>query len=108
MVEVLWWSWSQQKNRRNLSKYDLAESALKLKDLIASKAKSKEQKRKMTSQNSVESNLPTIDTQKELAKMAGVSHDTIHKVEKIQELAPEAIKKQIRAGDLPINQGTNL
>ena len=79
---------------------------MKLKDLIAAKAKSKqiEGGKKKVPQNSAKA----LDTREELAKIAGVSHDTIHKVEKIQELVPEAIKKQIRAGDLPINQGTNL
>lgn len=34
-----------------------------------------------------------IDTREELDKVAGVSHDTIHKVEKIEEKAPEEIKE---------------
>ena len=32
-----------------------------------------------------------IDTQKELAKIAGVSHDTIARVEKIVQKAPEEV-----------------
>jgi len=57
--------------------------ALTLKDTIAAKAKANQVVRKgnqtgATSQISVELITP-IDTQKELAKIAGVSHDTIHK-----------------------------
>ena len=51
--------------------------------VIAEKAK-EQQIRKSVSQKSVEQK--PIDTQKELAKLAGVSHDTIHKVEKMPEI----------------------
>ena len=49
-----------------------AELALKLKPLIAAKAKKNQGTRTDISQKSVESH----DTQKELARAAGVSHDT--------------------------------
>jgi DNA-binding XRE family transcriptional regulator len=39
-----------------------------------------------------------IDTRQELAKVAGVSHDTIAKVEKIQAKATPEIKSAIKAG----------
>ena len=60
--------------------YDRSVLALKLKPLIEEKAKAKEQERKTTFPKSEKSNLPKINTTKELAKIAGVSHDTIHKV----------------------------
>ena len=58
------------------------ELALKLKPIVAAKAKDNERVRKgnqpgASRQNSA--NLRPIDTKKELAKIAGVSHDTIHK-----------------------------
>ena len=46
--------------------------------MIAEKAKEKEQERKTTYQKSEKSNMATVNTTKELAKIAGVSHDTIH------------------------------
>jgi hypothetical protein len=49
-----------------------------LKPIIEKKAKVKEFDRKTTYQKSEKSKLPSIDTSKELAKLAGVSHDTIH------------------------------
>ena len=52
------------------------ELALKRKHIIAAKAKKNQGVRTDISQNSVKS----VDTQKELAKIAGVSHDTIARV----------------------------
>jgi len=40
------------------------------------------------------------DTQKELAKVAGVSHDTISKVEKIEATATDETKEQLRKGQI--------
>jgi len=55
---------------------------------------------KKGSQNSV--NL--IDTQKELSKLAGVSHDTISRIEKIAKKAPDDVKTKLRAGEMSINE----
>ena len=73
--------------------------ALKLKPVIAEKAKERQGARTDICQKSDKS----IDTKKELAKVAGVSHDTIHKVEKIQKEAPEKTKEALRRGELSIN-----
>jgi ParB-like chromosome segregation protein Spo0J len=45
------------------------------------------------------------NTDYQLAKIAGVSHDTIHKVEVIQQKAPEEIREKVKSGELSINQG---
>ncbi|WP_368488470.1 hypothetical protein [Clostridium sp. BJN0013] len=107
-LEAMQWIWSNQKNRRNLNKYELAQVALKFKPVIEEKAKRNQGKRNdLTSVRNL-TNVETeatepIDTKKELAKIAGVSHDTIHKVEVIENQAPEDIKRQVKAGDLTIN-----
>lgn len=105
-LEAMEWAWSNQKNRRNLNKYELAQIALKFKPAIEAKAKENltlsEGRGKKGCQKS-DKVIEPIDTKKELAKIAGVSHDTIHKVEVIEEQAPNDIKKQVRAGDLTIN-----
>lgn len=93
-----------QLGRRNISNYVRAELALKLKPVIAEKAKA-QQIRKSVSQKSVEQK--PIDTQKELAKAAGLSHDTIYKVEVIKEKAHELDPRTIedlRRGDVSINK----
>jgi hypothetical protein len=97
-LEAMEWIWSNQKNRRNLNKYELAQIALKFKPVIEAKAKKNQGKRNdLTSVRSLtnveKENIKPIDTKKELAKIAGVSHDTIHKVEVIEEQAPEDIKR---------------
>ena len=48
-----------------------------------------------------------IDTRQEIAKAAGVSHDTIAKVEKIEQQAAPEIKAALKSGDLSINQAVS-
>jgi len=93
------WIIKNQLGRRNIPTYVRAELALKLKPVIAEKAKENNSKGGQGCQIS-----DKVDTKKELAKAAGVSHDTIHKVEKIQEKAPEAVKDALRRGEMSINQ----
>ena len=100
--DAIAWIIRNQFGRRNLSAYDRSVLALKLKPIIAEKAK-EQQIRKSVSQKSVEQK--PIDTQKELASIAGVSHDTIHKVEVIESSGREDIKQAIKSGDMSINQG---
>lgn len=101
--EVKEWIILNQFGRRNLSAYDRSILALKLKPVIAEKAKEKEHERKTTCQKSDKS----YDTKKELAKIAGVSHDTIHKVEKIEAEATPGVKDMVRKGTISINQAYN-
>jgi hypothetical protein len=48
-----------------------------------------------------------IDTRAEVAKIAGVSDNTIARVEKIVQKAPEEVKEKLRRGDLTINKVYN-
>ena len=77
---------------------------MKLKPIFSDQAKTKEIERKTTYQKSEKSNLPKMDTTKELAKIADVSHDTIHKVEVIETKGSEPLKEQVRTGQKTINQ----
>ena len=98
------WIIRNQLGRRNIPAYVRTELALKLKPIIAEKAKEQQIRKPMESvlQKSVEQN--PINTQKEIAKAAGVSHDTVHKVEKIQEKATEEQKQDLRTGKRSINE----
>jgi len=98
--EVIKWMILNQFGRRNLSAYDRSILALKLKPMFEEKAKENQGIRNDICQISDKS----IDTKKELAKVAGVSHDTIAKVQKIQEKAPEVVKEKIKSGEVSINQ----
>ncbi len=101
------WILENQFGRRNLTPFQRAELALKLKPAIANRAKENERARKgnqhgTSSQNSV--NLSkSIDTHKELASKAGVSHDTISRAEFITVNADEQTKEKLRRGDATIN-----
>ena len=61
--------------------------------------------------NQYESGLPQksaevqkpIETREELAKVAGVSHDTIAKVERIEEDAPAPVVQAPRKGEISVN-----
>ena len=77
---------------------------LKLKPLIAAKAKEKQLS--TLTQFAVPQNSATkqIETRKELSKLAGVSHDTISRIEKIAKKAPEEVKTKLRAGEMSINE----
>lgn len=97
---VIHWIILNQFGRRNLSAYDRSVLALKLKPMIQEQAKNNQGTRTDICQKSDKS----IDTKKELAKVAGVSHDTIHKVETIETKAPEQLKEQVKTGQKTINQ----
>lgn len=99
--DVKLWILRNQLGRRNLLPYVRAQLALKLKPIIAEKAK-EQQIRKPVSQKSVEQK--PIDTQKELATIAGVSHDTIHKVEAIEKSDNQFVKDRVKTGDMSINK----
>lgn len=100
MDEAKLWIIRNQFGRRNLTGFERAELALKMKPLIANKAKENQGTRTDISQKSVKSH----DTQKELASIAGVSHDTIHKVEAIKNSGDKELIRQVRDGETTINK----
>ena len=102
--DVIVWIIKNQFGRRNLPAYERARLALRLKPVIAEKAKEHQGERTDICQKSDRS---IIDTKKELAKAAGVSHDTIAKVEKIEAKAAPEVKEQLRSGEISINQAYN-
>jgi N6-adenosine-specific RNA methylase IME4 len=102
--EAIRWIILNQFGRRNLSAWDRSELALKLKPIIAEKAKERQEMGINQYSLCQKSDKPAIDTKKELAKVAGVSHDTISKVEKIQQQATPEIKEAVKSGEMSINQ----
>lgn len=113
-IEAKYWIFTRQFARRNLNNYQRAELATKLEPVFAELArKNLEQSAKQTnekknakitgSQNSVNPSIEKIDTQKELAKAAQVSHDTIAKVKEIQKEATEEVKQALRDGKTTIH-----
>ncbi len=97
---VIRWIILNQFGRRNLSAYDRSLLALKLKPVIKEQAEQRMLSgKKDPTQKSAEG-----ETRQRLAKVAGVSHDTIHKVETIEAKAPESVKEQVKSGEKSINQ----
>jgi len=109
--DVKLWMIKNQFARRNLPMHQRSLLVFKSKPIIAERAKEnlrlsggdkKSEEARTGLQNSVEPIKP-IDTQKELAQQAKVSHDTIWKVEKIFTKKPELIEK-MDSGEMSINQ----
>jgi 16S rRNA G966 N2-methylase RsmD len=100
--DVKEWMICNQFGRRNLSNYQRSVLALELESVFSARAKEKQQE----AGGSVRqiSDKAVIDTKKELAKVASVSHDTIAKVKKIQATATPEIKAQLNAGTISINE----
>lgn len=101
-TDVKSWIIQNQLARRNLDNVQKARMALLLKGVTAEKAKEKQR----ASGGAVpqKSAKPVIDTRKELARIAGISHDTINKVEAVDTHAPEPIKQAMTDKLISINK----
>jgi 16S rRNA G966 N2-methylase RsmD len=106
------WIIRNQFGRRNLAAYVRVQLTLRLEETIASRAKANQTARKglqrgTTPQKSAE--LSPIETRVEVAKAAGVSHDTVAKVKKIDaaekagKVDAETVAK-LRTGEVSINR----
>jgi major membrane immunogen (membrane-anchored lipoprotein) len=90
------WIIRNQFGRRNITVYDKSVLALKLKAMFTEKAKEKQKEHGGTAPGkTLNQKSDEVNTSKELAKAAGVSHDTIHKVEVIEQMR-EAVRKAYR------------
>lgn len=128
------WIIKNQFGRRNLTAYDRSLLALKLKPLIAAKAKEKQGERtdlktkeypvvttktrdvaepelspniwgKLDiSDNKQSRTTHESETNSQVAKLANVSTETIRKVEVIEKKIDEEIKAALKSGDISINQ----
>jgi 16S rRNA G966 N2-methylase RsmD len=94
------WIIRNQFGRRNLSNYERCRLVLKLEAIISAKAK---EHMSLGGKGCQISDKP-IDTKKELAKVARVSHDTIHRVKKIEEKATPEQKHKLQIGEASINE----
>lgn len=97
---VIEWIIRNQFGRRNLSAYERTKLALRLEEAIA--GRSRQGSRTDLLQKSAESQ--PLDTRQEIAKAAGVSHDTVAKVKKIEAKATPEVKAALSTGALSINQ----
>lgn len=101
---VIEWIIKNQFGRRNLPLYERARLALRLKPVIAERAKENNRLGADMTNTGLQNSVKAVNTQQEIAKAAGVSHDTIAKVEKIEASASEETKEALRRGEMSINQ----
>lgn len=103
---ALVWIINNQFGRRNLNPMQRAELALKLKPLLAKQAKDNQRLScghgVKGSQNSGNLN-GSIDTDRALAKVSGVSHDTISRVNRIVAKGVPELAEAARKGEVSIN-----
>ena len=99
--DVMLWIIDNQFSRRNLPTYERGVLALKKKGIIARQAEGRMMLGKKADPNQ---NSDKGSTYKKLAGMAGISHDTIHKIDIIEHKAPEPLKEKIKSGEVSINQ----
>jgi N6-adenosine-specific RNA methylase IME4 len=100
--DVREWMINNQFGRRNLSNYQRSVLALQLEEVFKEKAKEKQGKRSDLLVNSPKSE--SIDTRKELAKVASVGEQTIARVKVIEAKANEETKAKLSTGEVSINQ----
>lgn len=95
------WIIKNQLGRRNITKFVRSELVLKLKPIIAEQAK---ENQRLGGKGSQKSANHKTDTREELAKIANVSHDTIHKVETVIEHGTPEIQARARSGEISTNE----
>ena len=98
--DALRWIITNQFSRRNLPAYERARLALRLKPVIAAQA----EKRMRSGKADLTQISAGGETRDTIARTAGVSHDTIAKVEKIEAKAAPEIKQKLSSGEMSINQ----
>lgn len=100
------WIIENQLARRNISAYARVRLELIKEPIISSRAREKQEREGKDLGGTLcqKSDKGAIDTKKEIAKLAGVSHDTVARVKKIEEKAPDEVKEKLVAGDISINE----
>lgn len=121
--DVKLWMIRNQLARRNISDAMRVVLNLKLKPVLAAKAKEnqklspgqpekglqnsanlKDKPADSVPQNSAKREaVEKLDTRAEIAKASGVSHDTVHKVEAVMAKAEEPVKAKMLAGEISVN-----
>jgi DNA modification methylase len=101
--DVREWMINNQFGRRNLSNYQRSVLALELEGVFREKAKAN-QIRTFDNRVCQISDKQEIDTKKEVAKLANVSHDTIARVKVIEAKATPETKEKLSTGELSVNQ----
>lgn len=99
------WIIRNQLGRRNLSDFVKTELALLAEPMVKARAK----KNQIASGGAVpQKSAKPVDTRQEIARIAGVSHDTVRKVKAIKEHGDPRMIELVRGGEISINKGYQL
>ena len=114
LLEAKQWMVQTQRGRRNLQPWELGKIALKMQNEIKAQARANQSAaggRKASEAlrlNSDKAPEEKIDTRQVLADSVGLSRDTMSRVMKINQEAPEPIKEALNHRELSLNQGYNI
>ena len=113
LLEAKQWALDTQKGRRNLDKWELGKIALKLRPEIEARAKENMSLGGQAYKPSEEglttlSNLPPVNTRRDLADSVGIGEVTMGKIMQIDEHAPAAVKEALDKKELSVNQGYQI
>ena len=113
LLEAKQWALDTQKGRRNLDKWELGKIALKLRPEIEARAKENMSLGGQAHKPSEEglttlSNLPPVNTRRDLADSVGIGEVTMGKIMQIDEHAPAAVKEALDKKELSVNQGYQI
>jgi len=100
--EAKYWMLKNQLARRNLTPIQRAEIVLKYKPIIAEQAKQNLRHRAKPSQELEK--VDSMDTMKILGGMAGMSHESLRRAERIIEQQDESVMERLRNGSTTINK----
>lgn len=111
-IDAKIWIIYNQFNRRNLTSYQRCLLALGLEEIFREKGKKNQKATQLVGRGiqkqdimALQKSAEPLDTRKELAKIAGVSHDTIMKVKKIESQVTPEEKEQLVKGEISIHKG---
>lgn len=104
--EVMLWQIDNQLGKRNLTAFARTELELKKEPILKKKAEERQAHGKTGPGRTLLPNLAKaspVHTRDEIAKSAGVASETVRKVKKLVEDAPEEVKQQLRKGEKSID-----
>jgi len=103
LVDAKIWMCERQDSRRNLTLYQRAIIALKMKSVFAEKAKQNQKQSKGPGKKGL-SNLTNLNTRFQLSKKFKISAGTLHMVEFLELHASEETKQKLRMDETSINK----
>lgn len=107
LLEAKQWAVETQRNRRNLSMWELGQIALKLKPDLELAAKNNQGLRADLSVNSSKSYEP-VDTRKAMAHTVGIEEQSMGRIAQLTENAPQTLKKALDSKAISINRAWEI